>query len=173
MGEWFTDDTYTLLTVFLTAVVFYIITILASRITGIRSFTSTSSFDFLITLAMGALLASTVIDKNVSVVEGSVGLITLYILQSLIAIARKKWSFINKYVDNQPIMLMEHGYFIDKNMAKAKITKQEIRSKLRGKNIKQYSEVRAVVMEPSGSISVITLDPERPLDPSLLEGVKT
>ncbi|MFP4092819.1 MAG: DUF421 domain-containing protein [Cyclobacteriaceae bacterium] len=173
MHEWFSEDSVTLLEVFLTAALFYLITIAASKVAGIRSFTKTSGFEFLITLAMGALLASTVIDNKVSIMEGTVGLATLYVMQLLIAFMRRKWKFITYFVDSRPILLMENGQFLDKNMKKARITKMEINSKLRGYDIKQYKQVRAVVMEPSGTISVIKEDPEHPLDSSLMEGVRT
>ena len=173
MPRWISDQPVVLLEVAVTALIFYITILITSKLAGIRSFTKASGFDFIITLSIGALLATTVIDKNISILEGTVSIISLYALQTSVAYARRHWSFVNRYIDNQPILLMEHGKFIEKNMKKAHITRQEVRSKIRNQDVNSYSQIRAVILEPSGSVSVIKHDPNNPLDPSLLEGVRT
>ena len=112
------------------------------------------------------------INKNISILEGTVSIVSLYALQMLVAYARRHWDFVNRYIDNQPILLMEHGKYLEKNMKRVRITHQEVRSKLRGQNITTYTQIRAVVLEPSGSLSVIRHDPENPLDPLLLDDVR-
>ncbi len=172
MNNWLQDSSQNIIWIFISAVIFYFITIVASRIAGIRSFTKNSSFDFLITLAMGALLASTITSKEISVLEGSVALVTLYILQNAIALARQRWGFVNKFVDNTPVLLMEHGKILEKNMHHVRITRYELNAKLREHSITQYSQVRAVVLEATGNISVIK-QPEagKEMDTDLFEGV--
>jgi len=172
MQEWVTDEYTAIAKVFASGVVFYLVTILGSKLAGIRSFTKASSFDFLVTLAMGALMASTVIDQKISLLEGTVAVASLYMMQNLIASIRMRWAFINRYIDNQPIMLMEHGKFLEDNMRKINITHEEVNAKLRSCNINNYTQVRAVVLESSGSVSVLKNDPGNPVDPSLLEGVR-
>jgi uncharacterized membrane protein YcaP (DUF421 family) len=170
--RWVSDRPEVLIEVIITAIVFYGLTLFASKMAGIRSFTQASGFDFLVTLSMGALLATTIIKKNVSILEGTLGLVSLYSLQLLVAYARRKWSFVNRYVDNQPILLMENGSYLPANMKKARITHLEVQSKLRSHNISRYDQIRAVVLEPSGGVSVIKHDPENPFDTRLLEGVR-
>ncbi|WPP50162.1 DUF421 domain-containing protein [Catalinimonas niigatensis] len=172
MNSWFYDSAFNILWIIVSSIVFYIITITASRIAGIRSFTTNSSFDFLITLAMGALLASTITNKEISILEGTAALFTLYVLQMLIAVMRQKWNSVNSLVDNTPVLLMEHGKILEENMKYVRITRYELNAKLRAEGITDYSQVRAAVLEATGSVSVMKKPkPDQKFDPALLEGV--
>lgn len=172
MPEWISDEFSELLKVIGSGIVFYVIAIVGSKLAGIRSFTKESGFDFLITLAMGALLATTVVDKSVSIVEGGVALIILYLLQTLIGAMRLRWKFVSRYIDNRPVLLMENGKMLHRNMRKVHITKYEINAKIRAHNVCSYEQIRAVVLEATGQISVVTYDEKYPLDPALLENVR-
>lgn len=172
MNSWIYDSAYNILWIVVSSIVFYIITIAASRIAGIRSFTTNSSFDFLITLAMGALLASTITSKEISILEGTTALFTLYVLQLLIAVMRQKWHSVNGLIDNTPVLLMEHGKILEENMKYVRITRYELNAKLRAEGITDYSQVQAAVLEVTGAVSVMKKPkPDQKFDPALLEGV--
>jgi uncharacterized membrane protein YcaP (DUF421 family) len=52
------------------------------------------------------------------------------------------------------------------------MTRSELRAKLREANVLEWSQIRAVVLETTGDVSVLHGDEGgTPLDPSLLEGV--
>lgn len=59
---------------------------------------------------------------------------------------------------------MANGAVVDGYLRKAKITEDELRQKLRMAGIHRYSEVAAVILERSGSVSVLrqgdTIAPE-------------
>ncbi len=172
MNEWFFDDIQNILRVGLSCLVFYVITVGGSKLAGLRSFSDFSSFDFLITLAMGALLAATITSAEVSIVEGTVALTALYIFQLLVAKAQQKWRFVKQLVDNQPVLLMFNGEVIRENLNSVMITEDELKSKLRQNGICNYEQVKSVVLESSGDISVIQ-DPESDVsfDINMLDGV--
>lgn len=55
------------------------------------------------------------------------------------------------------------------NLSKARVTEDDIRGKLREANILNYGQIRAVVLEQTGDISVLHGDAD--LDPALLSDV--
>ena len=173
MSSWFLDAVPDLLWIVISCVVFYFITIITTRLVGLRSFTTFSSFDFLITLAMGALLATTVVSHEVALAEGFTALVSLYLLQIATAIIRSRWGWTKKWLDNAPMLLMENGKVLHDNLRMARITEEELRAKLRFNNVYCYEQVRAVVLESSGEISVLHDTPNQNIsfDASLLEGV--
>lgn len=143
-----------------------------SKLVGIRSFTTASSFDFLITLAIGALLASTISDNDISLVEGTTALLSLYGIHTLITFARRKWGAVKRIIDNRPVLLMKDGEMLHRNMRFARITEYELRAKLRENNVINYAQVLAAVLEVNGKISVLTQrDYSDDFDPALLHGV--
>ncbi len=123
------------------------------RIVGLRSFSKMSSFDFAVTVAMGSLLAAISISGS-SLVDGLVAGATLLGVQVVVALARSRLSM-GSLIDNQPLMLMVGPEFIDENLKKARVTKNDIRAKLREANVRNYGEVRYVVLESTGDVSVI------------------
>ncbi|MEO0332274.1 MAG: YetF domain-containing protein [Bacteroidota bacterium] len=155
MSEWFYDDIQSILRVGLSCLVFYIVVVIGSKLAGLRSFSDFSSFDFLITLAMGALLATTITSEKVSIVEGTVALAALYTFQIIVAKARQKWGFVKRWVDNPPVLLMFNGEILQDNLNYARITEDELKSKLRQEGICSYEQVKSVVLESSGDVSVI------------------
>ena len=131
-----------------------------------------SSFDFAMTVAIGSILASTILSKSVSLVQGIVGLAMVYILQIGIAILRRS-SNIEKLVDNTPMMLMKGPHILHENLRKARVTESDLRSKLREANVLELSQVRAVVFEATGDISVLhTKDDDVELEDWLMQGVE-
>ena len=65
---------------------------------------------------------------------------------------------------------MEDGAFLDHNLTMAKLTRADLLGKLREANVLRLDEVRAVVFEPTGDISVLHGD--RTVQDDLLEGVR-
>ena len=172
MKEWLFSSIDPLLPTFVSAVLIYALIIFYNRIFGLRSFSKMSSFDFAMTVAVGTMLSSTIINKSPSVVQGGVALLSLYFLQSLIAILRQKFGWFNQAVDTQPLLLMNGTEILHENLKKAQLTVADLHSKLREANVLNYSQVKAVVFETTGDVSVLHADDDVVLDPDILEGVQ-
>ncbi|SFB86529.1 DUF421 domain-containing protein [Zunongwangia sp. SCSIO 43204] len=154
MEKWFEASETSLVAITLSAIGIFILVILYTRIAGKRSFSKMSSFDFAMTIASGSILASTIVLKNVSLVQGAIALLVVYILQLVTAYLRRYPAF-QKITDNDPILLMKDGEIYYDNLKKARVTESDLRGKLREANVIQLSEVRAVVFETTGDVSVL------------------
>ncbi|WP_339697817.1 YetF domain-containing protein [uncultured Marixanthomonas sp.] len=154
MEKWFATDFTTLAAIALTTVGIYLAVILYTRIFGKRSFSKMSSFDFAMTVAVGSLIATTILSHSVSLLEGIFGCFMIYATQLLAAISRR-WEPFKKVIDNRPLLLMEGSIILDDNLRKARVSEGDLRSKLREANILSLSEVKAVVFETTGDIIVI------------------
>lgn len=150
----------------------YAATILFTRLYGLRSFSKMSSFDFAMTVAIGSILASTVIMSTRTVLHGIVALMVLYGLQYLVAIARKNHRAIEKTLDNRPMLLMRNGELLRQNMAAAQVTEDDLYAKLRENNVLRLKDAKAVVMETNGQISVLSsTNADLDVEPELLHNV--
>jgi uncharacterized membrane protein YcaP (DUF421 family) len=155
-------------TVALSTVVIFAAVIVATRIGGLRSFSKMSAFDFAMTVAVGSLIA-TVAVTEASLATGLVGLVVLYGVQVAVAILRRRTGF-EHAVDNVPVLLMVDGELLEDALRRTRVTESDLRAKLREANALSYDQVRAVVLETTGDISVLHGDGE--LDPDLLRGVR-
>ena len=152
--------------VVLSSVAIYAAVIVTVRLNGLRSFSKMSSFDFAVTVATGSLIA-TVAATTTSLANGVVALAAIMGSQRLVAAARRRTGF-ERLVDNTPILLMAGDRMIEEHMMQARITPDDIRAHVRAANVLDWSDVRAVVLETTGDVSVMH---GGELDPSILEGV--
>lgn len=142
--------------------------IVYTRIAGLRSFSKMSSFDFAITVAFGSIIASVALFPGARLLNGIIALGALYVFQGLVAAARRRRSF-GDVVDNVPLLLMAGEEVLHDNLVRARLTENDVRGKLRQANVLNYGQIRAVVFEQTGDISVLHGDAD--FDPSLLSDV--
>ena len=171
MEKWFTASFTSLIAICISAVGIYVAVILYTRLAGKRSFSKMSSFDFAMTVAVGSIIATTVLSSSVSLLQGVVGLAAVYILQIFAAFLRR-WEFFHKIMDNQPLLLMDGSKILKENLKNAHVTEADLRSKLREANVLNLSQIKAVIFETTGDISVLqSKDPGDSVEDWLLKDV--
>lgn len=150
----------------------YLALILFTRLAGVRTFSKMSSFDFAVTVAIGSLIASTILTESPPLFQAVVAMGTLFLIQMSIATLRET-SLVRNLVDNKPILLMRGTEMLEPNMRKAQVTRNDILGKLREANVTQFSQIKAVVMETTGDISVLHHEGEdHELEEELLKDVR-
>jgi uncharacterized membrane protein YcaP (DUF421 family) len=170
MTEWFAIGWSDVGGVVLSALGIYAALLIATRLLGLRSFSKISSFDFAITVALGSLIAATLLTPSPPLVQGAIGLATLFAIQAAVSFARRRWEWAEDLVDNRPLLLMARGEVIQEHLSKALVTEDDLRSKLRMAGITHPSQVFAVVMETTGDVAVIEESDE--IDLALFRGVE-
>lgn len=164
--EWLGTSWTQVWLVVVSTVAIFAAVVIAVRLNGLRSFSKMSSFDFAVTVAIGSLIASVAISSS-SLANGVIALAVVLAAQRVVARLRR-WTQIENVIDNTPMLLMAGHRMLEDNMAKVRVTPADVRAKLREANVTQWTEVRAVVLETTGDVSVLHGDQ---LDSSLLEGV--
>ncbi len=140
------------------------------RIIGLRTFSKMTAFDFVATIATGSLLANAATAETWSAfLVASGGMLSLLGTQALIAGARVRSGNLVGILENEPILLMRDGEMLRENMKNSRVAEEDLIAKLREANVLDFSEVRAVVLEATGDISVLH---GSGLEESLLESVR-
>ena len=172
MDKWFGTSMDALLAIILTTIGIYVAVVVYTRIFGKRSFTKVTSFDFAMTVAIGSIVATTILSKSVSLAQGATGLFTVYLLQLMTAYLRR-WPAFNNMISNEPMLLMDGTEVLWENLKKSRVTEGDLRSKLREANVLDLNQVRAVVFETTGDILVLhTSDPDMEVQSWIMEDVK-
>ena len=154
-----------------TVFIIYTIVIVFVRISGLRTFAKMSSFDFASTVAMGSILASVVINNDTSILKGAVALGTIMLFQQLFSGLKFRSSAIENLTQNSPTLLMDGQEFLIDNMRRTGVNRADIIAKLREANVIAMSEVKAVILETTGDISVLHGDASTPIADTVMEGV--
>ncbi|KGI81594.1 hypothetical protein IL38_10210 [Actinopolyspora erythraea] len=161
----------TLALVAVSTVSIYVSLIAFSRIAGLRSFSQMTNFDYAATVAFGSITATTAVSSEVSLLQGMFALAALFTTQSLLAYLRKHGR-VERISDNRPLLLMDGPRELRENLDQAQMTRNDLYAKLRLAGITRLEQIEAVVLETTGEVSVLTVDPEgRPVDSRLLSSV--
>lgn len=154
MKELFIDDTEKLWHIALCAIISYLTLFLFVRISGKRTLAKMNAFDFVVTVTLGSTL-STMMLAEVPLAEGAIALLIIIILQYLLAYGAKKSAVLEKVINNKPTLLFYNGIFLEDAMTKEVITEDEIIAEIRKYRLERIDDVRAVVMELNGDITVV------------------
>ena len=153
--SWISTSLSTLLMVGVSSVGIYVALLVLTRLTGLRSFAKMSSFDFAITVAFGSVLASTILAPSPSLATGAMGLASLFVIQYAVSRTRRHVEAVEDLVDNEPLLIMAGGRVMEDALDQARMTVDDLRSKLRLAGVAHPSQVFAVVFETSGDVSVV------------------
>lgn len=140
------------------------------RIIGLRSFSKMTAFDFVATIATGSLLATAASASRWSdFFQVIIAIAALMAIQASLSAIRKASATARHLLGNTPILLMRDGKFIDEAMCTSRVAREDVLAKIRGANVCDISTVRAVVLENTGDMSVLS---GAKLDQELLQGVR-
>lgn len=139
---------------FLRAIVGITAVIVLTRINGLRSFAKISAFDFALTVATGSVLASVILPDG-SLGVGLASLAAIYFAQRSVSALRARHEVARDLADNAPLLLMDGPEILYDNLRAARVPYSDLLGKLREANVLGFEEVRAVVLETTGDISVL------------------
>ncbi|WP_407491967.1 DUF421 domain-containing protein [Pseudooceanicola sp. MF1-13] len=150
-----------------TLAVFWVI--MTVRLVGLRAFSKMTAFDFVVTVATGSLLAgSSQATEWSGFWQGVLAISTLLGVQWAVARARLASLTVTRVLQNRPVLLMKDGVIFDDTLSRTRVTRDDLIAKLREANALNFDQVRAVVLETTGNISVLH---GAEYDDRLLEGV--
>lgn len=146
-----------------TAAALYVTALVSVRLTGRRTLSQLSAFDALITITLGSALAGAMVADPPSYGRGAIAVVTLLALQVVVGAVRQRVPRLRRILDFAPETVYdERGEHLDSNPLGAQLTSDELDSALRTEGLTTRDAVANVVLEPSGSISVIRTGTPRP-----------
>lgn len=151
----FLDSPHDLLRVIIVGTCAYAEIVALLRITGKRTLSKMNAFDFVVTVALGSILASTILNEDVSLSEGALAFSLLGGLQFAVTFLSVRWKTFSRLVKSEPRLLFFESRWIPGAMKRERVTEDEVMAAARGQGIGDLADVRAVVLETNGTISVI------------------
>ena len=142
-------------------------TLLLARLVGLRAFSKATAFDFAATIATGSLIAQAGTRSAWSeYLQAMAAIGAVFLVQYVLAKGRLLSDRFQKTIDNEPRLLMRDGRFLDDAMRDARVTRATLLEKIRQSSASSVADVKALVLETTGDISVLTGDD---VDPQLLK----
>ncbi|QZH75647.1 MAG: DUF421 domain-containing protein [Erythrobacter sp.] len=155
---------------FVLAAVALLWVVMLVRVVGLRSLSKMTSFDFVMTIAQGSLVAgASQANDWQGFAQPMVAMAGLFVMQWAMAKVRKISDTVEAVMQNEPVVLMRDGVIIHSALERTRVAEGDLRAKLREANVLHLQNVRAVVLETTGDISVLHGEG---LEEALLEGVQ-
>jgi uncharacterized membrane protein YcaP (DUF421 family) len=124
------------------------------RVSGKRVLSKLNVFDFVFVVAVGSVFAATIIEKDVTLVEGIASLATLIGIQVLLAKLAVYSRTAERIINGAPTLLLSNGKFIRHALRKERVTEEEVRAAIREEGLTSVDDVDAVVLENDGTLTV-------------------
>lgn len=150
---WF-DSWHALLRIALIGAASYLAIVILLRTSGKRTLAKWNAFDFIVTIALGSVLATAILDSRTAYVEGMLAFAALVSLQFVISWLSIRVAFIRRLTRSEPTFLYRNGAFTPAARSE-RVTESEIRAAVRGSGCASMHQVHAVILEADGSVSVI------------------
>ncbi len=143
------------------------------RVSGRRTLSKMNAFDLVVTVALGSILASMLLSKDVSLAQGVLAVAVLIGLQFVITWTSVRVLWVRGVVTGEPVLLVHRGLFLESAMQRARVHPEDVLSAIRAQGILSLGDAEAVVLETDGSFSVVKRgdDGAVPLGASSLRGV--
>lgn len=151
----FFDSWSDLLRVLLVGTGAYVALIVLLRASGKRTLTKMNAFDLVVTVALGSVLANILLNRDVALAEGVLGLALLIFLQYLVTWLSVRSPWVRRVVASEPTLLLHEGQFLHAAMRRERVNEEEVRQALRTEGVDEPSGARAVVLESDGTFSVM------------------
>ena len=133
----------------------YAIIILFIRLSGKRSTSQMNNFDWVVTVTLGSISASTILLDEVTLVEGALAMALLLFLQFLLTSAVRRFEPISRLVKARPATLYKDGEWQDRTMSSERISRSEVVSAVRSEGLASLDQVDRVILETDATMSVI------------------
>jgi uncharacterized membrane protein YcaP (DUF421 family) len=126
-----------------------------TRATGRRELSTMGPFDIILLVVLGDLIQQGVTQNDFSVVGmmlagGTIGLMTI-----LFSYSNFRFPRLRPMLEGEPVVLVERGKRIEKNLRRERITHGELAAQARLQKIVSLDEVEWAVLETNGQISFI------------------
>lgn len=139
----------------LVSLLFFISLIIILRISGKRTLSKMNAFDFVITIALGSLFATIILDSSISLMSGLTAIISLVFYQFIITFLSVRFKNFKNITKSKPSLLYYNGQFFDDSLKKERIALDELKQAVRNSGFASIEDITAIVLETDGTLSVI------------------
>ena len=138
------------------AVALYILIFVVTRVVGRRELSSLAPFDIILLIVIGDAIQQGLTQDDYSLTGAFIVIGTFVVLQVMTSYISFRWAKARPILEGEPIVLVQDGTLLDRNMKRERMTAEEVAEEARQQQIDSLEKVKWAVLEPSGKISFIT-----------------
>jgi uncharacterized membrane protein YcaP (DUF421 family) len=139
----------------LRGIVLYVFIVLVMRVIGRRELSSMTPFDLVLVIILGDAVQQGLTQDDYSVTGAIIAIATIASLQVFTSYLSFRSRRLRKILEGEPIVLVDRGALVDKNLKRERMTADEVEEEMRQQQIASLDDVEWGILESNGSISFI------------------
>ena len=143
-------------------VILYLALIISVRLMGKRQVGQMEPSEFVVTMLVANLASIPMQDEGIPLFSGLVPILTVLGVELVLAGLTLKSILVRRLLCGKPVILIENGKILQKNLQKTRVTMDELVGHLREKDVIDLSAVQFAILETNGNLSVFPYPKERP-----------
>jgi uncharacterized membrane protein YcaP (DUF421 family) len=138
------------------AAVVYVILLILFRISGKRTLSDVTTFDFVLTLIISESIQQGLIDQDNSLTNALLLVLTLIGLNILFSAAKSRWQRVDRITEGLPVLIFSNGKMHREAMSKERVGAEDIMHAARTTHgLRTLEDIEFAILETSGGISVV------------------
>ena len=139
----------------LRAAALYAFVVLLMRVTGRRELSTLSAVDLVLLIILGDAIQQGLTQDDYSVTGAVIAVSTIAALQVGASFVSFRFRRVRRVLEGEPIVIIEDGKLIERNLKRERLTEDEIAEQMRAKQIAAVEDVEWGILETNGTMSFI------------------
>ena len=151
-----------MLVTILRTVILYVVLVSGIRLMGKRQIGQLEPSELVVTMLVADLAAGPIQEGGFNVFSAMIAIGTVLLLEILLSTLSLHSIFWRKLLCGKPVILIENGKILQKNLHATRVTLDELTGYLRQKDVLDITTVQYAILETGGSLSVFQFPEEKP-----------
>ena len=126
-----------------------------TRVVGKRELSTFQPFDVILLVVLGDLIAQGVMQSDYSLTGMMLAAGTMSLMTVLASYLSYRVRSLRPLLDGEPVVLLQDGKPIDRNLSRERITVEELAAEARMQSVESLADVKWAVLETNGRISFV------------------
>lgn len=140
----------------LRALAIYAVLMLVFRVTGKRSLSQITTFDFVLLLIISEATQQALLGEDFSIMMAVLVITTLIVADLALSLVKEWFPGLAPWVDDVPLVLVDNGKPIERHLKQSRVDQDDVLEAAREKQgLERMDQIKYAVLERTGSISII------------------
>lgn len=140
------------------ATIIYWVLLFAFRLIGRRGPSMSTPFEIILLFMLGGMGMQAILGADHSLTNAVLGIATVVMMHVLVS-SLKTWSErFGRVVDGTPVLIYSKGDWKEEAMNRLRVHQQDVMAAARGQGVERMEQVKYVIVERNGGISVLKQD---------------
>ena len=147
---------------YIRTIILYLVLIFCVRLMGKRQIGQMEPSEFVVTMLVANLAAIPMQDEGLPLYGGLVPMLTVLGMELVLSGAMLRSIRLRKFLCGKPVILIENGRILQKNLRATRVTLDALTGHLREKDVLDIRSVQYAILETNGNLSVFPFPSEVP-----------